>query len=189
MMRIAAAILAPTLALAGCAASIPPAQVTRFHLDQPIVPGGFALEPAPAGLEAAGYRTAVTEQLKRLGFSETAVARYTVSVSAARDERDAGPRRSPVTIGVGGGTGGYGGGVGAGVSFGLGGNRSKTDVVTRLSVRIVERSGGATIWEGRAETVAPASAPAAQPGLAAGKLASALFKDFPGISGRTISVP
>jgi hypothetical protein len=45
------------------------------------------------------------------------------------------------------------------------------------------------VWEGRAETQAPANAPAAQPGLAADKLASALFKDFPGESGRTITVP
>ena len=35
----------------------------------------------------------------------------------------------------------------------------------------------------------PAKAPAAQPSLAAAKLADALFKDFPGESGRTISVP
>ena len=34
-----------------------------------------------------------------------------------------------------------------------------------------------------------AKAPAAQPSLAAAKLADALFKDFPGESGRTISVP
>jgi hypothetical protein len=186
-MRSLIATMALTLLLGGCATSIPPAQVTRFHLGQPIAPGSFALELAPAGLEIAPYRSAVTDQLKRLGFTEsTNEARYAIATTVDRQERAAAPRRSPITIGVGGG---YGGGVGGGVSFGLGGNRSKTDVVTRLSVRITERQGGATIWEGRAETIAPAAAPASQPGLAAAKLAGALFRDFPGVSGRTISVP
>ena len=48
---------------------------------------------------------------------------------------------------------------------------------------------GAVVWEGRAQTEAPGNAPAAQPGLAADKLARALFQDFPGESGRTITVP
>jgi hypothetical protein len=45
------------------------------------------------------------------------------------------------------------------------------------------------VWEGRAQTEAPNTAPAAQPGLAADKLARALFQDFPGESGRTITIP
>ncbi len=188
-MRIAVAAL-PALLLAGCAATIPPAQVTRFHLNQPIAPGSFALEPGIMELEASTYRAAVVAEMQKLGFREANDnARYLVSVGSTRDERDAAPRRSPVTIGIGGGTGGYGGGVGLGASFGIGGNKSRTDVVTKVSVRLSERSGGATIWEGRAETVAPSSAPAAQPGLAAQKLAAALFMGFPGESGRTISVP
>ncbi len=189
-MRVIALATSAMLWLGGCAASIPPAQVTRFNLGTPIAPGSFALDPAVTGLEAGSYRAAVGDELRRLGFVEgPGNARYAVSVSAARDERTAAPRRSPVTIGIGGGTGGYGGGVGAGVSFGVGRQRARTDVITQLSVRIVERASGATIWEGRAETTAPSNAPAAQPGLAAGKLAAALFKDFPGVSGRTISVP
>jgi Domain of unknown function (DUF4136) len=188
-MRIAFATL-PILALMGCAATIPPAQVTRFHLNQPITPGSFALEPGIMALEASTYRAAVVAELQKLGFTEaSAGARYLVSVGNMRDERAAAPRRSPVTIGIGGGTGGYGGGVGLGASFGLGGDKSRTDIVTRINVRLVERAGGATIWEGRAETVAPSTAPSAQPGLAAQKLASALFRGFPGESGRTISVP
>lgn len=188
-MRIALVSL-PVLLLAGCAATIPPAQVTRFHLNQPIAPGSFTLEPGIMELEASSYRAAVSGELQRLGFREVADGtRYLVSVGSNRDEREAAPRRSPVTIGIGGGTGGYGGGVGLGASFGIGGNKSRIDVVTRITVRIVERASGSTIWEGRAETVAPLNAPAAQPGLAAQKLASALFRGFPGESGRTISVP
>jgi hypothetical protein len=188
-MRIALATL-PVLLVAGCAATIPPAQVTRFHLNQPIAPGTFALEPGIMELEASSYRAAVSAEFQKLGFRESGDgARYLVSVGSNRDEREAAPRRSPVTIGIGGGTGGYGGGVGLGASFGLGGNRSRIDVVTKISVRLVERASGATVWEGRAETVAPLNAPAAQPGLAAQKLAAALFRGFPGESGRTISVP
>ena len=56
-------------------------------------------------------------------------------------------------------------------------------------VQIRNRADKSVIWEGRAETEAPASAPAAQPGLAADKLAAALFKDFPGVSGQTVRVP
>jgi len=188
-MRIPLLFLATTVSLGGCAASIPPVQVTRFHLGQ-VAPGTVMLEPGVTSLEATTYRSAVTNELRRLGFAEASGgARYRIAVVTDRDIRAAAPRRSPVSIGVGGGTGGFGGGVGGGVSFGLGGNRSTQIVATRMSVRIVESAGGTTIWEGRAETEAPANAPAAQPGLAAEKLARALFKDFPGASGRTISVP
>ncbi len=182
--------MAGALALSGCAATVSPVQVTRFHLDQPIAPGTIALDGTVTGLEAGSYRAAVVAQLQRLGFKEgTESPRYGVSVTSTRDERAAALRGSPVTIGIGGGTGGYGGGVGIGASFGLGGTKSRTDVITRLSVRLTDRATGATLWEGRAETTAPSTAPAAQPGLAAEKLAIALFKDFPGVSGRTISVP
>lgn len=185
-----AALAAPLALLSACAASIPPAQVTRFHLGQPIAPGDFALDPGTMELEASTYRAAVAVQLQALGFREGGDdARYRIAVGNMRDEREAAPRRSPVTIGIGGGTGGYGGGVGLGASFGLGGNKSRTDVVTRITVRMTDRASGSTIWEGRAETVAPSGAPASQPGLAAQKLAKALFRDFPGESGRTISVP
>jgi len=194
LMRIVLAAL-PILFVTACATAIPPAQVTRFHLNQPIAPDSFALEPGIMELEASTYRAAVSAEMQRLGFREAAdSARYIVSVGSVRNEREGAPRRAPVTIGIGGGTGGFGGGgfgggVGVGTSFGIGGNRSRTDIATKITVRIVERTSGSTVWEGRAETIVPSNAPAAQPGLAARKLASALFKGFPGESGRTISVP
>jgi hypothetical protein len=58
-----------------------------------------------------------------------------------------------------------------------------------LAVRIVRRSDQVVIWEGTAVQFAKAGSPAAQPGIAASKLAEALFKDFPGVSGETIRVP
>jgi hypothetical protein len=58
-----------------------------------------------------------------------------------------------------------------------------------LSVRIARRDGGNVVWEGRASVEAKQGSPASQPGLAAAKLAEALFRDFPGESGTTIRVP
>lgn len=190
-MIVRPVFLAGTLALAGCAASIPPVQVTRFHITSPITPGPVALDPGPTSLEAGTYRAAVTRELARLGFSDAAgdTSRYLVSVGVETETRSGPPRRSPVTIGIGGGTGGYGGGVGLGASFGVGGSRSNDSVFTRLSVQMRDRTTKSVVWEGRAETTAPVRAPAAQPGLAADKLAAALFRDFPGVSGRTITVP
>ena len=189
-MKMRILLLSSVLALGGCAASIPPVQVTRFHLGSEIARAPVALVSVGNSLERTAYDAAVARELAQLGFAAGgAEARYTFATEVTRDARAAAPKRSPVSIGIGGGTGGYGGGVGAGVSFGLGGNKSSEIVLTRLSVQLRERGGKGIVWEGRAETEAPSNAPASQPGLAADKLAVALFKDFPGESGRTISVP
>jgi Domain of unknown function (DUF4136) len=192
-MRIFAVFLA--CALGGCAATIPPVEVTRFHSGIAKTPAAVAIVPLgggdPQGLEFRVYAAAVAKQLTALGYSETTDAKspYITEVDYARGTRTDFAKRSPVTIGVGGGTGGGGFGIGLGTSFGLGGGGTRETVLTRLSVRIKNRSDGRVNWEGRAETAAPARAPAAQPGLAAEKLARALFKDFPGVSGSTITVP
>lgn len=182
------------LALGGCATRLPPVEVTRFHLGQPIPPGTVFVEPAPGGdgLEQQSYARAVESELARLGYPGSTLesAGYVVTIAVARDTRDtreALARRSPVSIGVGGGTGGYGSGVGLGVGLSLGGNRGAT-IITQLEIKMKRRVDAAVVWEGRAELAARAKAPASQPGLAASKLAQALFSDFPGESGRTIAV-
>ena len=188
MMRVL--ILSSALALGACAASIPPVQVTRFHLGSEIARGPVAPVVSGGTLERGAYDSAVARELARLGFpAGDGSARYTFSPEVTRDTRAGLAKRSPITIGIGGGTGGYGGGVGVGASFGLGGNRSAETVITRLSVQLRERGGKGVVWEGRAETESASNSPASQPGLAADKLAAALFKDFPGVSGRTITVP
>ncbi|MCJ8158512.1 DUF4136 domain-containing protein [Sphingomonas sp. LaA6.9] len=181
------------LALAGCAASIPPVEVTRFHLNQPIAPGTVAIDTAAPGvksLEFTNYTNAVAAELQRLGFAPAAIGAsdYVATVAVSRDTRQALAQNSPVSVGVGGASGSYGGGVGVGVGFSFGG-KPKDLIVSELHVQIKRRAAGDVIWEGRAQTEAKENAPAAQPGIAAGKLASALFKDFPGRSGETISVP
>jgi hypothetical protein len=168
------------LALSGCAASIPPVEVTRFHLGQQPATGPVAIEAAEgqnaANLEFGTYAAAVSRELIRLGYPLEGKATYRIVLGFDRAERQV-AKRSPVTIGIGLGT-----------SFGIGKSTSAI-IGTRMSVQMKRISDGAVVWEGRAQTEAPANAPAAQPGLAADKLSHALFQDFPGESGRTITVP
>jgi hypothetical protein len=183
-------------ALGACATPTPPVDVTRFHLGQAIERGTIFVEPVPGGdpssLEFGTYAAAVATQLRGIGYVPTTDigrALYVAVIDVQRGVRPAGPARSPVTIGVGGGTGGWGGGVGGGVSFGVGGGgQGRAVIATELRVQLKRRSDGSVMWEGRARTEARESAPAAQPGLAAERLADALFQGFPGESGRTITV-
>lgn len=202
------------VSLGGCATAIPPVEVTRFHRLEsagPVLSGRYhivpaAADPAPAdagnaaapvsGLAWQTYAAGVARQLDRLGAvagtAPDAPVDFAVSLAVDRIERDGARRRSPVTVGVGGGVGGgggySGGGVGLGIGFNLGGG-ARDQIVTTIAVRIARVQDGQVIWEGRAQTAAGAGTPAAQPGIAADKLAAALFKDFPGQSGVTISVP
>ncbi len=196
---IATGILAVLLA-SGCTATTPPVDVTRFHNAQvaPIVPGSIRIqanvtdEGDRRSIEYATYSAALLHELQRIGFTEARdspenseyVARYTIE----RAILTAGGARSPVSVGVGGSTGSYGSGLGVGIGINLGG-RPKDKIVTELSVRIAKRTSGNVVWEGRASMEAKQGSPAAQPGLAAAKLAEALFRDFPGVSGTTIRVP
>ena len=201
MHHLSVALLsAAALALGGCATAVPPVEVTRFHNAIPgWAPGTrYAIQTAPLDDPAAmpsiewnSYRAAVEQQLQRQGLvaagaNETAPLR--VRVGFDRSQQLDGGRRSPVSVGVGGSTGSYGSGVGLGIGFNLGGG-PKRMADLQLSVRIDDAATGQALWEGRALTAVPVKAAAAQPSLAAAKLAEALFKDFPGESGRTISVP
>lgn len=186
-----------SLLLAGCATMVPPVEVTRFHSPAlaNLAPGTayrFA-ETDPTSTrsnEVASYRLAVDGELQRLGFVEAkgnVAAPLLVRLSMTRSERTA-AGASPVSVGVGGSTGSYGSGVGLGLGINLGGGpRQWTDL--SLEVRIDDAASKTALWEGRALSSVPSKAPAAQSSLAAAKLAAALFKGFPGESGRTISVP
>lgn len=201
-----ALLSAAALALGSCATAVPPVEVTRFHNALPgWAPGTrYAIATAPLDASGAGgpgagmpsiewnsYRAAVDQQLQRQGLVAAGSgerAPLLVRITFDRTEQMDGPGRSPVSVGVGGSTGSYGSGVGLGIGFNLGGG-PKRMADLQLSVRIDDAATGQALWEGRALTAVPVKAPAAQPSLAAAKLAEALFKDFPGESGRTISVP
>ena len=95
---------------------------------------------------------------------------------------------SPFSIGIGGGTFGRHVGVGGGVTFPVGKSRTSEIIGTQLAVQIKRRSDGTVIWEGRAVSEARSGTPYADPGAAVQRLATALFRDFPGETGRTITV-
>ncbi len=194
MSKIMVVALMALGAVGGCASSIPPVQVTRFHTAAQLAAGTAMIEPLsgdPQGLEFRSYAAAVARELNKLGLTDSreSTTPYIVTVDAGRETREGVSRGSPVTIGIGTANIGRNGGVGLGGSFGLGRNRGSQVVVTRMAVQIRKRGDKSVIWEGRAQTEAPARAPSAQPALAADKLSAALFKDFPGVSGQTVIVP
>lgn len=190
MFRLAALSLAG--AMTACTTAAPPAQVTRFHLNQPIARGTIAVVPfshmAPPTLEQQSYIDAVSRALAAQGFTVAApkAAEQIATVDVQRGvQPSALPPRSPVTIGIGGGSYGGGIGIGLGTSFGLGAKKSRDVAVTTLAVQIRRASDESVIWEGRA---VGRSDSGASPGDEIGRLANALFKDFPGQSGKTVEV-
>jgi hypothetical protein len=184
------ALLLPLAALGACTTPMSPVDVTRFHLGQVSERGTVAVEPAPGGptgLEVNSYASAVANQLTRLGYAPVegvGQSLYVAVVDVRTGLRERAGGGSPVSIGIGGGTGGWNSGVGGGISFGLGGNRGGTVVATQLSVQLKRRSDQTVVWEGRARGEASQRDSA----MLAERLAIALFRDFPGESGRTISV-
>ena len=188
--------LVALVSLSACVVPTGPVEVTRFNrASEGVVYGSGTYSVAVAGDAAAGqslaatpYLAAVAREMQRLGYAERIGESDVIAEVRASTERFEPERRSPVSVGVGGSTGSYGSGVGLGVGINLGGG-PKAQVETTLSVRIIRRSDNLVIWEGKASQAAKAGSPAAQPGIAASKLAEAMFKDFPGVSGETIRVP
>lgn len=196
-------ILAAALALplAACATTAPPVEVTRFHIGNPARSGTIAVEEMPGNpdvsLEFRTYADAVAQEWQRAGFTPVATGTpsdYVALVSFRRGFRPSGVDRSgnPVSVGVGGGVGGGSrggsfGGLGLGIGINLSG-KPKDIVSTELQVQLRRRADSQTIWEGRAMTEAKQGTPAAQPAMAAQKLAAALIQGYPGESGRTMIV-
>ena len=134
------------------------ASVTRTHLGQPIARGEIRVEPSS---DAAASPDFVQEEAA-VG-RELARLGWTVLPAKTTTEQVALVRVNQV----------------AGQ-----GNRVRTD----MRVRIQRRSDATVSWEGRAETEARAGSAMAARGAAVDALAAALFRDFPGESGRTIRV-
>jgi predicted small secreted protein len=149
-------------------------EATRFHLGQPVAKGQIAVEafdPADANMvEFPAYASSVNRQLTRLGWTVAASNRQTEQVALIDVQQGS---RAALTGRVGG-------------AAAIGASASPNSVATLLEVRIRRRSDGTVIWEGRAISEAPAAATGAQRTAAVEKLAEALFRDFPGESGRTI---
>ena len=189
MKRLFLPVLA-AVALSACANNRPQADVTRFHLGQPIPKGTLyvaSADPKLAGtLEARAYNAAVEAELQRLGFTmaQQTEAEYLAVVAVTQEQRQGLPRNSGVSIGIGGGFGSGNVGMGGSVQVPVGGQKQGSTVTTTtLAVTITRQSDKSTVWEGRAVGESSATPAADVP-----KLASMLFRDFPGVSGQTVRV-
>ncbi len=185
-IAIAAALLAGCTTTPGAG----PVDVTRFHLGMPSAGESVRVEPltAYAGVspEDQNYVGAVAGELARLGYVTTGGdAAYVAQIAYKRIPRGEVRKRPPVTIGIGGGSFGGNVGVGGGASFGIGGGRAQL-IATELSVQLKRRSDNTVVWEGKAVTESLNQG--AEPSTTPQRLASALFKGFPGESGITITV-
>lgn len=192
--------LLATAALGGCTTTARqgPIDVTRYHLSQPMERTSVSLEPMSGAVQISpeyqSYAGAVQTELERLGYVRAGTdteSGYIASISFTRTSKGFIKERPPVTIGLGGGSfsgGRRGGGVGVGgdVAFGIGGKKREV-LMAELWVQLRRRANNSVIWEGRAQTES-LGIENAQPGETAARLARALFKDFPGESGVTITV-
>lgn len=199
-MRISQIALAAVTAaaLSACTTTpVGPVEVTRFHqpatttqLGQTTVFIETASDMDVGSLELAPYKEAVARELAELGYRETsrAQAAQIAQVSLERFVSEPLPKEGPVSVGVGGGAGSYGSGLGVGIGINLGGNKSDQEVFTRMAVSIRDAASGDALWEGRANFAVGTESPLAAAPANAATVADALFREFPGNSGETVSV-
>ena len=193
------AALLGVAALGGCASDYGVqryATATRFHLGQEIARGEIAIEPAAredaGSLEFGQIAAAVERELTRLGWTVVRGNARSEQVAVVRVDQAARLAESSgfsIGFGVGGADYGRSSGVGGGVGAEIPITGQANQVVgTQLAVRIQRRSDATVAWEGHAEMEALGGSPLAGRAGAADRLATALFQDFPGESGRTIRV-
>jgi Domain of unknown function (DUF4136) len=192
------AVLIAALAMTGCTTAAPvfPTEVTRFRADA-VERGTISLAPDEGindGPAFQNYARAVGDALTAQGYTVVppgAGSAFVARIGFASDTRSVrGPAPFTLGLGVGGGSYGRGGGVDAGVSGGIpiGKRELRDDTAATLSVRINRRAGDLGVWEGKAHTRLIRRAGTGDANAVAAKLANAMFKGFPGESGRTITV-
>ena len=157
--------------------------VARFHLgEQTIARAQIAIEPfdrADANrAEYPAYAAAVARELTRLGWKVVPSAPGTEQVALIDVEQ--GSRQSIAALTAAR--------VGRGVAAATVSGDAPNVTATLLEVGIRRRSDATVFWEGRAVSEARTGSAEAASTAAVQRLASALFRDFPGESGRTIRV-
>jgi hypothetical protein len=156
--------------------------VARFHLGQPVARAQIAIEPFDKAdgnrPEFPAYSAAVGRQLGRLGW--TVVPSTTQSEQIALIDLEQGSREAVAALSAAR--------IGRGVSATVPAGTSANLTATLLEVAIRRRSDGTVFWEGRAVGEAPTGSAEAARTAVVERLAGALFRDFPGESGRTIRV-
>jgi hypothetical protein len=155
-------------------------EVARFHLGEPVARAQIAVEPfdkADANRpEFPAYAAAVGRQLSRLGW--TVVPTTKQSEQIALIDLEQGSREAVAALSAAR--------IGRGVSGSAPAGTSADVTASLLEVAIRRRSDGTVFWEGRAIGEARTGSPEAARTAVVERLAEALFRDFPGESGRTI---
>jgi hypothetical protein len=157
-------------------------EVARFHLGEPVARAQIAIEPFDKAdgnrPEFPAYAAAIGRQLSRLGW--TVVPSTTGSEQIALIDLEQGSREAIAALSAAR--------IGRGVSGTAPSGTSANVTATLLEVAIRRRSDGTVFWEGRAVDEAATGGAGAARTAAVERLAAALFRDFPGESGRTIRV-
>jgi hypothetical protein len=159
-------------------------EVARFHLGmtEPVARANIAIEAfdrADANRpQFSTYAAAVARQLTHLGW--TVVPSTAQSEQIALIDVEQGSRESIAALSAAR--------IGRGVSATVPAGNAADRTATLLEVAIRRRSDGTVFWEGRAVTEAPTGSAESERTAAVEKLADALFRDFPGESGRIIRV-
>ncbi|PSJ41790.1 DUF4136 domain-containing protein [Allosphingosinicella deserti] len=157
--------------------------VARFHLGQAtIAKAQIAIEPfdrADASRpEYPAVAAAVARELTRLGW--TVAPAGGTSEQIALIDVEQGSRESIAALTAAR--------IGRGIAPPAASGSSAGMTATLLEVGLRRRSDATVFWEGRAVAEAQAGSAEAAPVAAVGRLAPALFQDFPGESGRTIRI-
>jgi hypothetical protein len=178
------------LALAGCAtggggnaATAGGMDVARFHLgEQTIARSQIAIEAFDRGdvnrPEFASYASAVARELTRLGWTVVPAGGRTEQVALIDVQQGSRQAIAALTSAR----------VGRGIAATVTAGDATNITATLLEVGIRRRSDATVFWEGRAVGEARTGSAEAAPTAAVERLASAMFRDFPGESGRTIRV-
>jgi hypothetical protein len=154
--------------------------VARFHLGEPVARAQIAIEAFDAAdanrPEFPAYAASVARQLTRLGW--TVVPRTAASEQVAMIDLEQGSREAIAALTAAR--------VGRGVAVAAPAGAAQNVTASLLEVAIRRRSDGTVFWEGRAVGEAPTGSAEAARTAAVERLSEALFRDFPGESGRTI---
>jgi hypothetical protein len=156
-------------------------EVGRFHLGDPtIARAQIAIEPFDKAdgnrPEFPAYAAAVGRELTRLGWTVVPTTRQSEQIALI--DVNQGSREAIAALSAAR--------IGRGIAGTPPPGRSANVTATLLEVAIRRRSDGTVFWEGRAVGEARTGSADAAGTAAVGRLAAALFRDFPGESGRII---
>ncbi|MEO1043893.1 MAG: hypothetical protein AAFX04_00460 [Pseudomonadota bacterium] len=182
--------------LTACAAPLGPTEITRFHLPEKaeaLGSGTITIMVANEAAPDAPVHKAFAERLSRIlegqGYTIASDARDSDQIAYLEyrilDSRDVDDRA--ILTGGGPAAIGTGGSVGLGITVPFGGPGDR--MVCQLTVSIEERESEKTLWEARGQSEAKPGSPQSEPYGFADKILSAMFGDFPGRPGETITVP